>query len=562
MAKKSGLPLPLLMLLVVGVPAALGAWWMFKGDDSASRRTAISEPLARRAMTVSVLESGALEALESHVIRSEVDGKAEIIYLIEEGRVLTQKDVAEGTVLVRLDDSSLKEKIDKQQIDTAAAQNGLKNALANLDIQLQQNESDKRKAALERRFAQLDLERYVGKHMSGELLDAHRTLLADGASSEGDNPLASLISSIFESEQLAGEALQKRRQLQSDIQLAIEDQGRAQVKLDWSVRLEKKGYVAKDELETDRIALERRKIELERAQTALVQYETYDFPKEVERLLSELVDSADREVRARKKAASSERKSRSDAETKKRQFELQQAKLKKYVDQLAMCVIRADRPGLVVYASSGKDRGWRDNDMIAEGTTVRKRQGIIRIPAPGSLGARVNVHESVVDKIVAGLPCKIVVDALPDRELNGEVLRRAPLPNSVNRWINPDLKVYTTIIKVSDAPPNLKPGLSCQAEIVLGDLEGVLAVPVHAVGGSVEKPAVWIWNGEQGMRSAVRLGASNDRFVEVLEGVAEGDRILLAPPRDPEPSKTGAADAETAKPEGGKRPKRGERGGR
>ncbi|MDJ0973920.1 MAG: hypothetical protein QNJ98_05635 [Planctomycetota bacterium] len=532
MSTRRGLPLPLLILLVIGVPAAIGGIWMFGGDAGEDSDVPISAPLERGPMRLSVLEAGALEALESFTIRSQVEGRAEIISLIEEGRVLTQEDVEKGTVLVKLDDSSLKEKLDKQRIDVAASENAFKTAKANLEIQLEQNASDKRKAALDVRFAELDLERYVGKGLGGELLDAHRAISTEAGGTDGEAALVTLISSLFESPQLKGEALQKRRQLITDIQLATEERTRAQVKLDWSKRLESKGYASKDDLEVNRLAFERRKVELERAETALEQYQRYDFPKEVESLLSELVDARDREARVEKKATSNERKARSELVTKQRQRDLQQTKLDKYLNQLEMCVIKATRPGLVVYASSGKDRGWRDNDLIAEGTSVRQRQAIITIPTPGSLGARVNVHESVVDKIRPGLPCKIVVDALPGREIEGVVLRRAPLPNSVNRWMNPDLKVYATMIELLDEPVNLKPGMSCNAEIILGELDDVLAVPVQAIGGSVDKPAVWVWNGEQGVRREVTLGPSNDRYVQVLAGLETGDRVVLDPPRE------------------------------
>lgn len=551
MSRRRSLPLPVLMLLVIGVPAVIGAIWMFGGDAGEGADVPLSPPVTRGPLRVSVLESGSLEALDSFTIRSEVEGRAEIIALIDEGRILTEEDVEKGTVLVKLDDSSLKEKLDKQKIDVAAAENAFKTAKANLEIQLQQNASDRRKAALEVRFAELDLERYVGKALGTELLDAHRSIASEPENADGEAALVGLIASLFESPQLRGEALQKRRQLITDIQLANEEKTRAQVKLDWSKRLEAKGYASKDDLDVDRLAFERRKVELERAETALTQYERYDFPKEVERLLSDLVDARDREERALKKAVSNERKARSELETKERQRDLQQAKLQKYLSQLEMCVIRAERPGLVVYASSGKDRGWRDNDLIAEGTSVRQRQAIITIPTPGSLGARVNVHESVVDKIRAGLACKIVVDALPDREIDGVVLRRAPLPNSVNRWMNPDLKVYATMIELLDEPVNLKPGMSCNAEIILGELTDVLAVPVQAVGGNVDAPAVWVWNGERGVRRPVTLGPSNDRYVQIVAGLSEGERVLLDPPRqgrrDARPEAERAEEPETAR---------------
>ena len=64
-----------------------------------------------------------------------------------------------------------------------------------------------------------------------------------------------------------------------------------------------------EEEEADRIALERRRIELDRARIAREQFAKYDFPKEVEKLLSNLVEAEDRLSRTRKRTASAEAKS-------------------------------------------------------------------------------------------------------------------------------------------------------------------------------------------------------------------------------------------------------------
>jgi hypothetical protein len=56
-------------------------------------------------------------------------------------------------------------------------------------------------------------------------------------------------------------------------------------------------------------------------------------------------------------------------------------------------------------------------------------------------------------------------------------------------------------------------------------------VPVQAVAGAVGRPAVWVWDGRAAVERPVELGATNDRFVAVLVGLKEGERVLLAPPR-------------------------------
>lgn len=530
MARKRGLPLPLLLLVAVGLPAA-GMWWYFQNQAAdTTSEVPLSDPIQRGPMQVTVLEAGSLEALESHVIRSQVEGRNAILFIVPEGRVITPEEAAsdEPPILVQLDDAGLKERIAKQELEVRSANNSKITAENNLAIQKQTNASEIRKGKLAVRFAELDLTRYVG-----DVLD--EVLLQMASAKEGgiEGPdLAAALRELLDDERLRGEALQRRRTLLSDIRLAEEELSRAQVKLDWSQKLNEKGYASREELDADRLSVERRKIDLERAQTALQQFANYDFPKEAERLLSELVDKRDQLSRTIKKADNNLAKAQNDANNRKEQAQLQVAQLQRYKDQIQKCVIRADRPGMIVYASSGRERGWRDDDRIQEGTTVRQRQALLRIPKPGSLGAHINIHESVIDRMRTELRARIVVDAMPDRELEGRVIRVATLPNATNRWLNPDLKVYATVIEIDGVHPQLKPGMSVQVEVLLDEIDDALQVPIQAVAGSINEPLVYVWNGERAEPQPVKVGLTNDQYAEIKEGLAPGVRVLLTPPRD------------------------------
>ncbi len=553
--RRRAIPLPLLIVLVLILPIGAGLWLYQAGWGGATESDVpLSAPLERQTLRVSVLESGSLEALESTVIASEVEGRNAILYLVEEGTVITPEDVAAGTILVKLDSSNLEEKLENQRIQVTAATESLKNAEANLRIQQHQNASDIRKAEQSLRFARIDLVRYIGEALGDQLLGVYEESQRSAEPLKGADQihtaLHDLIVSLLDNQALAGEALQKRRELVSNISLAKEDLRRAEIKLKWSTELEAKGYISTEDLELDRAAVDRNRVDLERAETALTQYSRYDFPKEVERLVSELVEADDNLVRVKSKAQSAADKAQAEVRSKREQETLKRQRFEKYEEQLGKCVIRATTPGLVVYASSGRERHWRDDERIQEGTSIRERQQIIRIPTPGSLGARIAVHETVVDRVEPGLKAWVVVDAQPDDRLEGVVKSVATLPNPANRWINPDLKVYATVIELTGQHPTLKPGMSVQVEIDLAELTDVLAVPVQAVGGRWDKPRVWVATEDGLEEREVELGVSNDRYVVVKSGLAAGERISLAPPREPQQKK---------KPDDGGKPKRGGR---
>ena len=73
--------------------------------------------------------------------------------------------------------------------------------------------------------------------------------------------------------------------------------------------------------------------------------------------------------------------------------------------------------------------------------------------------------------------------------LTGEVTKIAVLPNSENRWMNPDVKVYETNINIEGNNDWLKPGMSAQVEIVAGVLNDVVYIPLDGGPGGTGSAA-------------------------------------------------------------------------
>lgn len=525
------------LLLALLALAALG-WLGWQGLSPAARE--VPPPLStatRGPLRITVLEAGSLEALKSTTVASLVEGQAAILYLVEEGTVISEQDVASGRVLVKLDASELEERIAKQVIDVQAARAAKVNAEASLSIQQQEDASKDRQAVLKVEFAELDLKRYVGTEVAAALEQARRDVLA-GAADEAS--LEQRLRQALVDPALQGEAQQRLRQLNSDISLAQEELKRAQVKWDWSRRLLERDFVSRDEEDADRLAVERRTIELDRARTAQAQYTTYDFAKEVTRLLSELVEAEGELSRVRERATSAQARAQAEVASKKEQEVLQEARYAKYLAQREACVIRATQPGLVLYASSGGEMRWGNDDRIREGVQVRERQPILTLPDLAQMGARINVHESVVDKVRAGQRVTVTVDAMPEQPVRGVVDSVKTLPNPADRWMNPDLKVYATLIRLEEVLPGMRPGMSVKTEILVAEEADVVQVPVQAVSGTAGQPRVWVWDGEQARERPVEVGPGNDRFVAVLKGLEAGEQVLLAPPRGASSPRTGA----------------------
>jgi HlyD family secretion protein len=126
-----------------------------------------------------------------------------------------------------------------------------------------------------------------------------------------------------------------------------------------------------------------------------------------------------------------------------------------------------------------------------------------------------------------GQPCTIRVDALPGVELEGKVSFVAMLPDANSRWSNPSLRVYRCEVAVTTPHPGIRPGMSCSVEVLIENLADAVYVPVQAVFRQGEQCWSFLDDGE---RRDVKVGRYTQLWAQILEGLSEGESVLLQPP--------------------------------
>jgi multidrug efflux pump subunit AcrA (membrane-fusion protein) len=540
-------------------------------------------------LEVTVVEGGSIEAKESQELKSEVQGTTKILTIVEEGYLVTPQDVAEGKLLVELDSKELLDRLTEQELQYQNSLARFTEAREEHGIQINQNQSDVKAAELASKFALMDMKKFLGEKAASEIAEkveenAMASELAHAAGSEKeDAPVSPDAPTVAEypappealardpesgriameseaGETLAidftkyarletlgdGEARQSIRKYEDDVVLAAEEVGVAESRLAGTKRLFEKDFVTKIEMENDELALKRKAISKDAAQTDMDLYVKYEFPKQAEKLVSDYEESLRKLQRARKLAVSKLAQAEANLNSAEASYELQSRKRDELKVQIEKCVILATKPGLVVYGEGNRSY-YRDNDRIEEGATVRERQVIITIPDTTQMTVDVKVHESYVKKVVKGQKARITVDAFPDTPLTGEVFRIAVLPDSQNRWMNPDLKVYATSITVDGQHDWLKPGMSAEGEIVIEILKDVVKVPLQAV--SQEGTETVVYLASKGMeRRKVVTGSFDTSFIEIKEGLEAGDLVALRSPSSKDSNEKGK-DSEEEKEE-------------
>jgi len=482
----------LVVLLVI-----LVVWFLSSVIWSGSRTNQQDIPLfvvQRGPLTISVTESGTIKSRDQVVVKSQVEGRTTILTLIPEGTY-----VKKGDLLVELDSSSLEDQKTRQQITVLNNEAAYIRASENLAVTKSQGESDIAKAELDDKFAKLDRKKYLDD--------------------TGDVP--------------EGEYPQQVKQLKADITIAEQELTQAQEKLDWSEKLAKAKYITASELKTDELDANRKQINLELAKGKLDLLQDYTHLRDQEQKDSDVVQAEMALERVNRRAKADNIQAEADLKAKESEFKRQQTILDKNIEQIAKCKIIAPVDGMVVYATTGQG-GFRGNvEPLDEGQEVRERQELIHLPTTSSMMAEVKVHESSLRKVRSGMPVVITVDALPGKVFSARVGKIGLLPDATMAWLNPDLKVYSTEIYLDGDASEIRPGMSCRAEIIVEEYSDTVYVPVQSILRVGDIPTAYVVGPHGPESRQVELGLDNNRMVRIVSGLKEGEKIMLAPPLSP-----------------------------
>lgn len=509
-----------LAIIIAVVAVAGGIFFVKKSSKAASSNTDLrTYKVQKRDLTVNVIENGTIESVGAYTVKSQVEGNTTIISIIPEGETITQKDIDDKRVIVELDSSGLREKISQQEITYNSALASLTEAKESFEIQKNQNDSDIKKGELNVLFSLMDLQKYLGE----KLADA---VIADESYDNDPIKIVSLISNA----EIGGEALQTIRQYKSDIDLKEEELERAQEDLKMTKKLVDAKYVAPSDLKADQIKVNRLTVDVERAHTNLSLFERYEFAKQARKLLSDYREAQRELERIKAKTRSQLAQAEAKLSSQDATYRLNKDRFEKLQKQIEACIIYAEVPGMVVYATErNRWAGARTN--IEMGASVRERQEILTIPDSLKMAALIKIHESSIDKVKLEQSATITIDAMPDKRFFGKVTKIAPLPDPAGFLSNPDMKVYSTEISIEGEFSDIRPGMSAKVSIVIEELKNVLTVPLQCVASRGGNKVCYVLRDGKPQPVVVKTGSYNDSFVQIVEGISENDEILLSPPK-------------------------------
>jgi len=330
-----------------------------------------------------------------------------------------------------------------------------------------------------------------------------------------------------------GEAKKMLRQLEDDFLVEEEAKKLAEEQLRGYERLAEAGHITPNELANERLAVRRQVIREELADMSRHLYIQYSFRRDSEQFLSDYEEALMSLERTIHEAGAQMAQADVGFKSAERKYGLEVHQLDDLKEQIAMCVIRAERTGLVVYGSSSdSNKGWRggSDEPTQEGKTVRQREKIITIPDMTKMGVTVDIQESDVQKVAIGQRVTMTIDAFRDRVLVGNVERVAVLADSGNMFMNPDLKVYPTMVRIDGVHDWLRPGMTANVSVLIETLTDVVYIPIQAVSYFGDAQVCYVVNDGKSERRFIEVGSFTENFIEVRSGLEAGEEVRLLPP--------------------------------
>ena len=238
-----------------------------------------------------------------------------------------------------------------------------------------------------------------------------------------------------------------------------------------------------------------------------------------------------------------------------------QATLVRYADALKKTTYPAPFDGVVT------NLPVREGETVVIGIQNAQGSTLMTIADMSVITAEVKVDETDIVNVKLGQPADVTIDAIPKKIFHGTVseigdnaiVRSSGVSTSQQNVASEEAKDFKVVVTVTDAPQELRPGLSTTAKITTATRSNVLSVPIQALTmrtqeqmdqqnskekGSVhaaspaaqevaskskdkdELQGVFIIRAKKAMFVPVTTGITGRTDIEVLDGLKEGDEVI------------------------------------
>jgi HlyD family secretion protein len=271
----------------------------------------------------------------------------------------------------------------------------------------------------------------------------------------------------------------------------------------------------------------------------------------------ESLDNAEQQVKMRVSDLSSAERS---IETQRLRMKQEEAGLENAKLNLSKVRIESPIDGIIT------KRNIEEGETVVVGTMNNAGTQLLTIADMTDIEAQVEVDETDIPNVTLGQKAKITIDAMPGKSFSGKVVEIGNSPIAAAGTAASQATNFLVKVKVDGVIPDVRPGFTCTAEITTATRGAVVAIPIQATtvrekivdkAGNIvadDKPTpgkrrpttvldsdlkpgqekkelegVFVVKDNKAVFVPVKTGIAGEKYFEVLNGVQEGEQVIVGP---------------------------------
>ena len=435
----------------------------------------------RGSLTISIIESGTLQAVQSVTLASEItSNRAKIASLVPEGTY-----VQKGDLVIEFDKTPFEEEIRKLRHEISQAEAAFVEATENSKLQRVKNAGDLKDAQVNIRAAEADVQNI-----------------------------------------LEGEGVIQVRELELEVQRDQANHEQKQQQVADLQEMLKSGFITQNELKKAKLELREAETRSTFTQQKYEIFVQYTRPAHIEKARHAVQESKEKFQELQDVANYLESLQAANLQKEQAQLAVLREKYQQALKELTKASIHAPIPGLVIFneiPGSGQSR------KIQVGDAVWSHQALISLPDISHMLVDTQVREIDVHKVQLGQEVGIKVDAYPDTVFHGSVSLIGSLAQS-ERNLPANVKYFEVQVVFDESDERLRPGMTARVDILVDRLDDAVYVPLQAVFEKDGNHVCYIVQERGSEERMVDIGKFNDDVISIHSGISEGERLYLHDP--------------------------------
>lgn len=156
------------------------------------------------------------------------------------------------------------------------------------------------------------------------------------------------------------------------------------------------------------------------------------------------------------------------------------------------------------------------------GAPVEPDKNLLEVVDLSEVYAEGRIFEGQVAAVKVGQKVRVQVESFPDEVFEGMV-------DVVSGALDPESRTLRVWAKLKNPEGKLRPNMRARLSIVTSEADSVIAVPHSAILGEAGNLFAFVQSDDKGLtyeRRPVVVGTKDDRYVEIIEGVYPGDKVV------------------------------------